>query len=138
MFPFCTAKVFCFSMHCYKYETDFVFLKHMEFLSTSLCPTLFVGVDIIMGDNMLRQRRTDLRSEKRKQKPDSPSTTSLFQVLYPEGDEVCDVSGQSTIPVPPEVKRIAVNKNSGETLLHRAARLGNEVSDTALGGWMDG
>ena len=76
--------------------------------------------------------------KKRKQKPDSPSTTSLFQVLYPEGDEVCDVSGQSTIPVPPEVKRIAVNKNSGETLLHRAARLGNEVSDTTQGGWMNG
>ena len=65
------------------------------------------------------------------------STIFLFQALYPEGEEVCDVSGQSAIPVPPEVKRIAVNKNSGETLLHRAARLGNEVSDTAVDGWMN-
>ncbi|KAL8563490.1 hypothetical protein ACOMHN_011969 [Nucella lapillus] len=54
--------------------------------------------------------------------------TSFFcpQVLYPEGEGVCDVSGHSALPAPPEVKRIAVNKNSGETLLHRAARLGNE------------
>nr|KAG5685240.1 hypothetical protein BaRGS_014098 [Batillaria attramentaria] len=44
-----------------------------------------------------------------------------------EGEESQDASSQSAIPVPPEVKRIAVNKNSGETLLHRAARLGNEV-----------
>ncbi|KAK7442697.1 hypothetical protein BaRGS_00040502, partial [Batillaria attramentaria] len=43
-----------------------------------------------------------------------------------EGEESQDASSQSAIPVPPEVKRIAVNKNSGETLLHRAARLGNE------------
>lgn len=30
-------------------------------------------------------------------------------------------------PVPPEVRRLIVNKNAGETLLQRAARLGYEV-----------
>lgn len=30
-------------------------------------------------------------------------------------------------PVPPEVRRLIVNKNAGETLLQRAARLGYQV-----------
>ena len=55
-------------MHYCKYEIDFVFLKHIEFLSMSLCQTLFIGVDIIMGDNMLRQRGADLRCEKKETK----------------------------------------------------------------------
>lgn len=31
-------------------------------------------------------------------------------------------------PMPPEARRLIVNKNAGETLLQRAARLGYEVS----------
>lgn len=31
------------------------------------------------------------------------------------------------VPVPADVKKLTVNKNSGETLLHRAARMGHEV-----------
>lgn len=31
-------------------------------------------------------------------------------------------------PVPPEARRLIVNKNAGETLLQRAARLGYKVS----------
>lgn len=30
-------------------------------------------------------------------------------------------------PIPPEVRRLIVNKNAGETLLQRAARLGYQV-----------
>lgn len=53
--------------------------------------------------------------------------SSQDTLLY--GEDTVELSGsQCALPVPPEVKRIAVNKNSGETLLHRAARLGNEVS----------
>lgn len=37
----------------------------------------------------------------------------------------CPVSHR---PVPPEVRRLIVNKNVGETLLQRAARLGYEVN----------
>lgn len=32
-------------------------------------------------------------------------------------------------PMPPEARRLIVNKNAGETLLQRAARLGYEVSE---------
>ena len=32
-------------------------------------------------------------------------------------------------PVPPEVRRLIVNKNAGETLLQRAARLGYQVRE---------
>lgn len=38
-------------------------------------------------------------------------------------------------PMPPEARRLIVNKNAGETLLQRAARLGYEVS--ALVGTVD-
>lgn len=31
-------------------------------------------------------------------------------------------------PIPPEVRRLIVNKNAGETLLQRAARLGYQVT----------
>ncbi|XP_052830796.1 BCL-6 corepressor-like [Octopus bimaculoides] len=30
----------------------------------------------------------------------------------------------NSIPMPPEIRRLAINKNSGETLLHRSARCG--------------
>jgi len=33
-------------------------------------------------------------------------------------------------PVPPEVRRLIVNKNAGETLLQRAARLGYQVKSS--------
>lgn len=38
-------------------------------------------------------------------------------------------------PMPPEARRLIVNKNAGETLLQRAARLGYEVSVLAAPGF---
>ncbi|XP_064638388.1 uncharacterized protein LOC135494394 isoform X2 [Lineus longissimus] len=50
-----------------------------------------------------------------------------------EGDDTYDFHDDDACPempdtrqVPPEMKRMVVNKNSGETILHRAARLGYE------------
>ncbi|XP_046562825.1 uncharacterized protein LOC124271708 isoform X2 [Haliotis rubra] len=54
---------------------------------------------------------------------DEESTTYLVQSDDPNG-------GVVSYPIPPEMKKLAINKNSGETLLHRAARLGYE--DVAL------
>lgn len=38
-------------------------------------------------------------------------------------------------PVPPEVRRLIVNKNAGETLLQRAARLGYQVYFCLMHPW---
>ncbi|XP_059178197.1 uncharacterized protein LOC131957416 [Physella acuta] len=52
--------------------------------------------------------------------------------LEDEGEfenEQCDVISSipvENVPVPADVKKLTVNKNSGETLLHRAARMGHE------------
>lgn len=42
---------------------------------------------------------------------------------YPSGSSL-EYDPASQIPVPVEVKRVTVNKDTGETLLHRAARMG--------------
>lgn len=39
----------------------------------------------------------------------------------------CGSESPTKKPVPPEVRRLIVNKNAGETLLQRAARLGYQV-----------
>ncbi|XP_029648040.1 putative mediator of RNA polymerase II transcription subunit 26 [Octopus sinensis] len=39
-------------------------------------------------------------------------------------DEETESGTSNSIPMPPEIRRLAINKNSGETLLHRSARCG--------------
>lgn len=65
-------------------------------------------------------------------RPDSPPTTPKCLPSSPNSKK--GSSGRnsgsespSKRPVPPEVRRLIVNKNAGETLLQRAARLGYQV-----------
>lgn len=65
-------------------------------------------------------------------KTDSPPTTPKCLPSSPNNKK--GSSGRnsgsespSKRPVPPEVRRLIVNKNAGETLLQRAARLGYQV-----------
>lgn len=65
-------------------------------------------------------------------RPDSPPTTPKCLPSSPNNKK--GSSGRnsgsespSKRPVPPEVRRLIVNKNAGETLLQRAARLGYQV-----------
>lgn len=71
----------------------------------------------------------DLSPAKQDQKP----LDRLQQLLPPSqaSQLTCASSPPETTqsrPMPPEARRLIVNKNAGETLLQRAARLGYEVS----------
>ncbi|KAK2904333.1 BCL-6 corepressor-like protein 1 isoform X1 [Channa argus] len=62
-------------------------------------------------------------------RPDSPPPTSKSLPSSPNNRKVSSgrnsgSESPSKRPVPPEVRRLIVNKNAGETLLQRAARLG--------------
>ncbi|XP_027866243.1 BCL-6 corepressor-like isoform X4 [Xiphophorus couchianus] len=54
----------------------------------------------------------------------SGKVSQLDASKSPDQNPASPETQQSARPVPPEVRRLIVNKNVGETLLHRAARLG--------------
>lgn len=67
----------------------------------------------------------------RKNPPGSSTRTTTVDMEELRDDETESVASNSnsiggTLPIPPEIRRIAINKNSGETLLHRSARCGYE------------
>ena len=51
-----------------------------------------------------------------------------YDLLQPQPSASQEFDAANYIPVPAEVKRMTVNKDTGETLLHRAARMGYVVS----------
>lgn len=61
-------------------------------------------------------------------KPTEPCTPSKYRSAGPEEASESPTARQ----IPPEARRLIVNKNAGETLLQRAARLGYKVSKLSL------
>lgn len=60
-------------------------------------------------------------------KPTEPCTPSKSRSAGPEEASESPTARQ----IPPEARRLIVNKNAGETLLQRAARLGYKVRNTS-------
>ncbi|KAK3734208.1 hypothetical protein RRG08_037571 [Elysia crispata] len=58
--------------------------------------------------------------------------SSFYNSSAVTSDDVLANIPVENMPVPADLKRMTVNKNSGETLLHRAARLGHESLCFAL------
>lgn len=62
----------------------------------------------------------------------TPPATHTPPQIAPADSSSCrpptPLNTHATRQIPPEVRRLIVNKNAGETLLQRAARLGYEVS----------
>lgn len=58
-----------------------------------------------------------------KKAPSPPASPKSLSVPYGSG-KISGLESPPKRPIPPEVRRLIVNKNAGETLLQRAARLG--------------
>ena len=88
----------------------------------------------------LRQREDDTSAEVTvKQEPVAAAIESVVDesekpkpTLLPPPPPETPPPPKKPLVMPPEMKRLLVNKTSGETVLHRAARLGYLVSDILL------
>lgn len=56
-----------------------------------------------------------------------PSPTETQDITPTPSNPPVPTSTPASRPMPPEARRLIVNKNAGETLLQRASRLGYEV-----------
>lgn len=113
------------------------------------CPVCYVAAPFTLLSPHLSPQLTEQRSAPRKRaaspnhypcspvKPCSP-TALAPPALQPQANgralpEVAELHKAPPVepsafrPIPPEARRLIVNKNAGETLLQRAARLGYEV-----------
>jgi hypothetical protein len=76
------------------------------------------------GKGRWSQQKTRSPKSPTPAKPTEPCTPSKSRSLGPEEASESPTARQ----IPPEARRLIVNKNAGETLLQRAARLGYKVS----------
>lgn len=69
-------------------------------------------------------RAPDDDSYEAKKATSPPASPKSFRASYGPSAKTSGSDSPAKKPVPPEVRRLIVNKNAGETLLQRAARLG--------------
>lgn len=80
------------------------------------------GASLALDDDGSGVKRTASPPPTPKSLPSSPSSKKG------SSGRSSDSESPPKRPIPPEVRRLIVNKNAGETLLQRAARLGYQVS----------
>ncbi|XP_077583746.1 BCL-6 corepressor isoform X2 [Stigmatopora nigra] len=96
-------------------------------------PETEMAADDDNNDDDVDDEANERRDAKRKRSaspdgyPRSPAEPRSPTALRPPPTEVTGTPEAPTVrPIPPEARRLIVNKNAGETLLQRAARLGYE------------
>lgn len=96
-----------------------------KFKSKHLCPNDEPKIKSKRGlGKRSGSRATDDDCCEAKKTTSPPACPKIFTYPYgPSGKITCSDSPPKR-PIPPEVRRLIVNKNAGETLLQRAARLG--------------
>ena len=85
-------------------------------------------ISIFQGKGRWSQQKTRSSKSPTPVKPTDPCTPSKYRSAGPEEASESPTARQ----IPPEARRLIVNKNAGETLLQRAARLGYKVSELSL------
>lgn len=85
-------------------------------------------ISIFQGKGRWSQQKTRSSKSPTPVKPTEPCTPSKYRSAGPEEASESPTARQ----IPPEARRLIVNKNAGETLLQRAARLGYKVSELSL------
>lgn len=95
-----------------------------------ILPGLTQGcISAFQGKGRWSQQKTRSPKSPTPVKPTEPCTPSKSRSAGPEEAS----ESPTTRQIPPEARRLIVNKNAGETLLQRAARLGYKVSRLLCG-----
>lgn len=87
-------------------------------------------VSAFQGKGRWSQQKTRSPKSPTPVKPTEPGTPSKSRSAGPEETSESPTARQ----IPPEARRLIVNKNAGETLLQRAARLGYKVRSSPAAG----
>lgn len=91
-------------------------------------------ISVFQSKGRWSQQKTRSSKSPTPVKPTEPCTPSKYRSAGPEEASESPTARQ----IPPEARRLIVNKNAGETLLQRAARLGYKVSKRSLSRqWQD-
>lgn len=85
-------------------------------------------ISVFQSKGRWSQQKTRSSKSPTPVKPTEPCTPSKYRSAGSEETSESPTARQ----IPPEARRLIVNKNAGETLLQRAARLGYKVSKLSL------